>query len=775
LENKSVRKEAESLLEKLSLEEKISLTAGRDPWSTVPVKRLNLPWIWMADGPHGLRRAPNTKEMGYGDQLPATCFPTASALAASWDVDLLETLGTTLADECNSQNVNILLGPGVNIKRSPLGGRNFEYFSEDPLLSGELGAAYIKGLQSRGIGACLKHFAANNIETRRMHINAAVDERTFREIYLTPFEIAVKKGKPWTVMACYNRVQGQYGTENRKLLTEILSGEWGSDAVVISDWDAIVNRVESLKAGLHLQMPGGDSPYSFKTLKEALSLGSLKESVLDKLVLQILILILKCKSLEKPAVPMAEKDHHKRARDIASQCITLLKNQRDLLPLAPREHQKKTGKKMRIAILGDFAKNPRYQGNGSSEVKPTQLDSLWDILQKEYSESAEFLYCRGYSSDEEKSPINKEESDLSISLAENSDAVIILAGLPLSYESEGIDREHLRLPGSHDQLINKISEIQKNTIVVLSNGSAVQMPWLDKVDSVVEGWVLGQAGAGAVADVLMGKVNPSGKLAETFPIRLEDNPSFLNFPGEEGECLYGERIFVGYRHYDIKKIEPLFPFGFGLSYTDFSYENLKVSTKELRGDEKLQISVTIKNSGYREGREVVQLYIRDKESSLIRPDQELKGFAKIKLSPRQSEEVVFTLNKRDLSFYDSSRKMWIAESGDFEIRIGSSSRDIRLSETFSYRGNVPVPIVLDEYCFISTMWKHMETRKALCDAVPDWLQPVIPPGKTIEEARIDPFLIEQPIIKLPHLTAGEITDEGVRDLVEKCRIMTWIP
>ncbi|MBN2659085.1 MAG: glycoside hydrolase family 3 C-terminal domain-containing protein [Spirochaetales bacterium] len=763
IERDNLRKKAEELCSQLTLEEKISMTAGKDPWSTVPVDRLGIPWIWLADGPHGLRRAPVTTEMGYGDQLPATCFPTASALAASWDRDLLEEVGRALGRECRQQNVDVLLGPGVNIKRSPLAGRNFEYFSEDPMLSGEMGAAYIKGVQSNGVGACLKHFAANNIETRRMHINAAVDDRTLREIYLTPFEIAVKKGNPWTVMACYNRVQGTYGTENRKLLTEILKEEWHSEALVMSDWDAVVDRVKALKAGLHLQMPGGKAPFSLKKIREALESGDLKEPVLDKLIRELIYLILKIRQDKEPVREYSPDEHHALARRIGSRCITLLKNENGILPLSPDG-------KLKVALLGEFAEDPRYQGNGSSEVRPTKIDTVRDILEREYSGLIELTYARGYSLDDEN-PLSEAEFLRAVETARASDRTVIMAGLPLSYESEGIDRTHIDLPPSHNRLIEAVADAQPHTIVVLSNGSAVAMPWVDRVPAVLESWVLGQAGAGAIADVLFGKVNPSGKLAETFPARLEDTPAYLNFPGEEGESLYGERIFVGYRWYDKRARTPLFPFGHGLSYTEFSYSGLRLSSEKTTGEKPLEITLDVTNTGSMEGEEVVQIYIHDRVSTLIRPEMELKGFAKIALAPGEKRTVSFEISKRDLSFYDSLKQKWIAESGDFEIRIGSSSRDIRLKAGFAYESLEKQPIVQDEFTFISALWNNEATRAELCRAVPRWISLFTPEGAALKDADMVPFLLDQPLIKLPHFTDGEINVEGVFRLIEICRAL----
>jgi beta-glucosidase len=560
---KSINERVEKLLSELTLEEKASLCSGRDDWSTQSIERLNIPWVWVADGPHGLRRAPATNKPGYGDQIPATCFPTASALAATWDTDLIYKVGQALGVECQALDVNVLLGPGVNIKRSVLGGRNFEFFSEDPILSGEIGASFINGVQSQGVGTSLKHFVANNVETMRMFMNSDLDDRTLHEVYLRPFEIAVKKARPWTVMACYNRVQGEYGTQSAYLTHDILKEQWGYEGIVISDWFAVVDRVKGIKSGMHVEMPGM-AGVKDKLIVEAVKNGKLDEAVLDNIVKEILTFVLKAKSLEKEGVDQNVEGHHKFARQVAGEAATLLKNENNVLPVTKDKYKK-------IAIIGEFATNPRYQGNGSSEVKPTLLDNALDIIEKEYDKNFKITYAQGYKL--------KDDNDFSLipeakKIASEADVVLIFAGLPLHYESEGIDRTHIDMPASHNKLIREIADIQRNTVVVLTNGSAVTMPWLDKTAGVLEGWLGGQAGAGGITDVLFGKVNPSGKLAETFPVRLEDTPSFFNFPGDEGNVLYGERLFVGYRYYDKRKVNPLFPFGHGLSYTSFDYSNL---------------------------------------------------------------------------------------------------------------------------------------------------------------------------------------------------------
>lgn len=757
-------KKVSNILSQLTLEEKASLCSGRDDWSTQPIERLDVPWLWLADGPHGIRRAPETNKPGYGDQLPATSFPTASALAATWDIDLIHKVGATIGEECQALNVNVLLGPGVNIKRSVLGGRNFEYFSEDPILAGELAAAFINGVQSQGVGTSLKHYVANNVETRRMHINSDVDTRTLHEIYLRPFEIAVKKAQPWTVMACYNRVQGTYGTQSKYLLNEILKKEWGFEGIVISDWFAVVDRVEGIKSGMNIEMPGV-AKYNDKLIVEAVKKGDLDEKVLDEIVREILTVVLKGKALEKVGIELNIDKDHEFARKVAAESITLLKNDNNILPVTEKKYKK-------IAVIGEFAANPRFQGNGSSEVKPTKLDNILDVLKGEYGDNFEIEYAQGYylKDDNDFSLINEAKS-----LAEKSDIALIFAGLPLHYESEGIDRKHIDMPASHNNLISEVAKAQQNTAVVLTNGSAVAMPWVNEVNGIVESWLGGQAGAGGTIDALFGKVNPSGKLSETFPVRLEDTPAYFNFPGEEGDVLYGERMLVGYRYYDYKNIEPLFPFGYGLSYTTFDYNDISVSSSSVTDKDILTVSVKIKNTGDLKGKEVVQLYVSDPVSRLIRPEKELKKFQKIELEPGEEKTVSFELDSRDFSYYDSIREMWIAESGEFKILVGSSSRDIKLEETVELNSTQKVPLAYDEFTFFREYWNHPEARELLKELVPNWIKAFTPEGKSMDEAEFNDFLIDHPMIKFPYISGGEVNAEQIKEFVNKCRKFTFTP
>ena len=762
--DKELETKINEIISELTLEEKASLCSGRDDWSTQPIERLNIPWIWLSDGPHGLRRAPATNKAGYGDQHPATCFPTASALAASWDTDLIYSVGQSLGVECQALGVNVLLGPGVNIKRSVLGGRNFEYFSEDPVLSGEIGAAFINGVQSQGVGTSLKHFAANNVETRRMHINSDLDSRTLNEIYLTPFEIAVKKAQPWTIMACYNRVQGEYGTQSVDLLTKKLKEEWGFEGIVISDWFAVIDRVKGIEAGMHIEMPGVHK-YNDKLIVESVKNGTLAEAKVDALVREILRIVYKAKSLQKENAEFDIEEHHQFARRVSGETITLLKNDQSVLPIKNSRYKK-------IAVIGEFASNPRFQGNGSSEVKPTKLDNVLNLLNEEYGSSFEINYAQGYNL--------RDDSDFSLiddakNIAANSDIVLIFAGLPLHYESEGIDRKHIDMPESHNKLINELTMLNKNTVVILTNGSAVAMPWANSVDAIVESWLGGQAGAGGVIDVLFGKVNPSGKIAETFPVKLEDTPAYFNFPGEEGDALYGERLFVGYRYYDYKNIEPLFPFGHGLSYTTFEYSDLRILNKNITDKDELSVKLKIKNTGELKGKEVVQLYVKDEQSSLIRPKKELKKFVKVELMPGEEKEITFNLYARDFSYYDSKRNTWIAESGSFVILVGASSRDIRLTENIALKSTQNITLNYDEYTFIREYWDNPDSKELLKKLVPNWIMSFVPEGKSLDDAEFQDFFIDHPIIKLPYITNGEVTKEGIMKFVNECSSLTYNP
>ena len=764
-DEKKMAEKIDNLVSQMTLEEKASMTSGRDAWSTQPIERLDIPYIWMADGPHGLRRAPTTYLWGYGDQAPATCFPTASALSATWDMDLLEEVGSALGTEANALGVDLLLGPGINIKRSPLAGRNFEYFSEDPILSGKLGAAYINGVQSQGVGATAKHYVANNVETQRMWANSNVDERTLQEVYMTPFEIAVKEAQPWSVMACYNRVQGEYGTESVRLLTDKLKNEWGFKGFVVSDWDAVVDRVQGIRAGMHLEMPGKPARITNKMIVQAIKNNELDEKQLDAVVKDILRIVFLAQDNQQEPTDIKVEEHHQLARKVAAEAMTLLKNSKKLLPLDKSQYKK-------IAVIGEFAENPRYQGNGSSQVKPTKLDKFTDVIRDEYGQGIEISYSAGYSL--------SNDDDLSLiaeaaKVAGQADVAIVLAGLPLSYESEGIDRKHIDLPPSHNQLISAVAKAQPNTAVALINGSAIAMPWVDEVSAILETWLGGQAGAGAIADTLFGKVNPSGKLAETFPKRLEDSPAFINFPGEDGQVIYGERMFVGYRYFDKLNIEPLFPFGHGLSYTDFSYSDLKFSAKNITEKDQLEVSLTLTNTGERVGKEVVQLYVVDTESTLQRPVKELKAFDKIELAPGESKQVSFVLSVRDFSYYSKQYDRWLAESGEFEILVGSSSRDMRLNGSLTLTNTEELNYKMTEFSFFAELWNNPQLKPLLIDFMPKWIKAMTPEGKPVEEAKIEDFLQQQPLIKFPYFTGGEVNEQQIKVFVDQINQLTFNP
>ncbi len=671
--------EINNLISKMSLEEKAALCTGTSPWTTTPVERLGIPKMIVSDGPHGVRRAENLTAF-VEKSLPATCFPTAASMASTWDVGLIYELGAAIAEECIALDVDVVLGPGVNMKRTPLCGRNFEYYSEDPYLAGEIAVSFINGVQSKGVGTSLKHFAANNQEYQRSTISSEVDERTLREIYLPAFETAVVKAKPWTVMCSYNKLNGTFTAENRRLLTEILKDEWGFEGLIVSDWGAVHDRVAALQAGLDLEMPG-PRDRRVKAVIDAVRSGQLDESVLDDSVARILDIVFKAAETKKGG-SIDVDSQHALARQVAGEGMVLLKNN-GILPLENHEH---------IAVIGRSAREAYYQGGGSSHINPTRLDVPFEELQKMAGET-EFSYAEGYPGDESFDQLLIDEA---CNIAQTADVALLFISLPATKESEGYDRPDLDLTSHQVVLINAVTAVQPNTVVILNNGAPVVMSeWIGGTAAVLEAWMMGQAGGGAIADVLFGKVNPSGKLAETFPLKLVDTPAYINYPGENGTVRYGEGLYIGYRYYDTKEVPTLFPFGYGLSYTTFEYQNPQVSKETFRDVDGLTVSVDVTNTGKMVGKEIVQVYVRDHESRLVRPPKELKGFAKVELLPGETKTVAVSLDFRAFAYYHPAYRRWITEDGEFDILIGASSTDIHCTKTVTLHSTLELPTILD--------------------------------------------------------------------------------
>ncbi len=673
----------EEWIAQLTMEEKASLCSGKDVWNTKAVKRLNIPGMLMADGPHGVRKQiGNNDNLGLFDSIPATCFPTASALAASWNRDLLEEIGVALAEECQQEDVSIILGPGINIKRSPLCGRNFEYFSEDPFLSAELASSMVLGIQSKGVSACLKHFAVNNQEKYRMIIDAIVDERALNEIYLYAFSHVIAKANPWAVMGSYNRLNGEYAGESVCLIHDILRRDWGYQGLVISDWGATNNRVLGLAAGMDLEMPSSGVLHD-PMIVHAVKSGQISPDVLDDSVRRILQLLFHTKEQKVYRFHYSPSKHHVLAKKAASECIVLLKNDRtDVPPLHPMTLLP-LQKGLKIALIGRFAKHPRYQGVGSSNIHPTRLENMLHYAKKEWK--GPLTYSKGYSRNSDQ--VDRNLLSEAIESAIGADVAILMVGLPDSYESEGFDRIHLKLPPSHEALIEEISAVQPNVIVVLSNGAPVEMSWAGHVPCIVEAYLLGQAGAGALWDVLTGKVNPSGKIAETFPLALEDTSAYPYFPMGPRQVEYRESIFVGYRFYEKVGRDVLFPFGHGLSYTTFKYQDLVVehSVFDFSHKEVYWVSITVENTGNHPGKETVQLYTRDCSSVRIHPEKELKGFEKVFLHPKEKKRLSFFLDQSSFSYYSTPHHSWEVVNGEYRILAGSSSKDVRMEACVEVR------------------------------------------------------------------------------------------
>ncbi|MBP5331410.1 MAG: glycoside hydrolase family 3 C-terminal domain-containing protein [Lachnospiraceae bacterium] len=688
--------EIKEIIKNLTLEEKSKLVGGADAWNTVAVERVGIPAVRVSDGPHGLRKTIDDASLGINGTVQAVCFPSGAGLASSFNRDMMEHLGGVLGRECKAENVNVILGPAINIKRSPLCGRNFEYMSEDPYLAGQMASAYVKGVQAEGVGVSLKHFAANNQEKRRMTVSAVIDERTLREIYLSAFEEVVRSAKPDTLMCSYNKINGVYSSENNWLLNEVLRNEWGFDGLVMSDWGAVNNRPMGVETGLDLEMPSS-AGINAKKVEEAVIEGKLDEKYLDIAVEHVLKLVDKYtgfaanvteeniikyapRAVEEEARDAAYKpeeeskpakesfdrvEDHKEARKIARECMVLLKNE-GALPL---------DKSKQILFVGEFAKKPRIQGGGSSHINCTRIISALEAASTRHTK---VMYSKGFSSTEDV--IDEKLAADAKEKAAVADAVVIFAGLPDSFESEGYDRKHMRLPQCQNRLIREIADVQPNTVVVLHNGSPVSMPWISNVNAVLEAYLGGEASGEAVVDILFGKVNPSGKLAETFPVSIKDTPSYNNFPGNRLTVEYREGLFVGYRYYDKVNAEVLFPFGHGLSYTTFFYSDIKVETE----GKNAKVKFKIKNSGKCAGAEVAQVYIGKIDSAVLRAPKELKGFEKVFLKPGEEKEVVCELNERAFSYYSVGAGKWVVEPGRYVICVGASSRDIRLKDEITF-------------------------------------------------------------------------------------------
>ena len=662
------------LVAQMTLEEKAGLCSGLDFWHTKSVERLGVESVMVSDGPHGLRKQDQEADhLGMNDSIKAVCMPAACATAASFDREQLYRVGQAIGDSCQHEKLGVVLGPAVNIKRNPLCGRNFEYFSEDPYLAGEMSAAFINGVQSRNVGTSIKHFAANNQEHRRMSSSSNADERTLREIYFPAFETAVKKAQPWTVMCSYNRINGVYASEDPWLLTRVLREDWGFEGYVVSDWGAVSDRVAGLKAGLDLEMPASGGVNDAKIV-EAVRNGTLDEAVVDLAAERILRINYKYLDNARPETPWDMEAQHLLSAEVAADSMVLLKNER-VLPL---------NKEDTVAFIGEFAVKPRFQGGGSSHINSFKTTSAMEA-----AEGLKVTYARGYSVAADST--TEEWIAEAVEAAKHAKVAVIFAGLPDSYESEGYDRTHMQLPACQNRLIEAVAAANPNTVVVLHNGSPVEMPWIGHVKGVLEAYLGGQAVGLATVRVLFGEVNPSGRLPESFPKKLSDNPSYLYYGGEGDRADYREGVFVGYRYYDRKDMEVLFPFGYGLSYTTFAYSNLRLSAETISDTDTLTATVTVKNTGSRTGKTVVQLYVGDPESTVFRPVRELKDFAKVELQPGESRDITFTLDKRAFAYWNEEIHDWHVESGEFTIEVGQSSRNMECSASVNVMSTTKLP------------------------------------------------------------------------------------
>ena len=730
----------QKIISEMTLEEKVKLCQGRNGWETVGVERLGIPPVWVSDGPIGLRKVIREWSLDTTElSAEAVCFPAMTGIAASFDPELSGYTGETIAEAARALDVDVVLGPAENIKRSPLCGRNFEYMSEDPFLAGKIGAGYIKGMQSKQIGTSLKHFAANGQETRRFTVNEKISERALREIYLAAFEEAVKDGKPWTIMCSYNKINGYYSSENKWLLTDVLRDDWGYEGLVMSDWCAVNDHADSVNAGLSLEMPRfGD--WEDEYLLEAVKDGRVSMETLDREVERLLKLTEKCLEGRKREAEYDAGQQHHIARKIAREAMVLLKNEGNLLPI--------TGNK-KVAFIGEFADKPRIQGGGSSHINVTEILSAVDAVRS----VCPVTYAKGFDADADT--MSDEQLAEAVKVAKEADIAVLFLGLPDAYESEGYDRTHMKMPAIQEKLLNAVADVQKNTVVVLHNGSPVEMPWIDRIPAVLEAYLGGQAAGGAVVDLLFGAVSPCGKLAETFPLKLEDNPSYLNFPGFRDEVTYAEGIYVGYRYYDRKKMDVLFPFGHGLTYTTFRYDDLKLTSDTFRPGEKLTVSVKVTNTGKMAAKEIVQFYVRPDHAGKDRPVRELKGFGKIFLQPGESGTVTVELDDRSFAYWAEEIHDWFVEGGKYVIEAAASSRDIRLSadvnvENKPLKLNVTMDTLLDDVLAVPEMKELLEKEAG----------PVV-------MGRLNQWITDHGFHSLWNVSEGKMTRKQLEELAEK--------
>ncbi len=673
------------IINQMTLEEKVRFCSGKDYWHTDSIEKYGIPTILWSDGPHGIRNSVGTKDKEKKKELkeqqkksdnflggvPAICYPTAATTACSWNPELLYEMGVRLGEESLKEKVSVLLGPGTNMKRSPLCGRNFEYFSEDPLLAGKLSAAFCNGVQSKGVGTSLKHYAVNNQETRRMTVSAVVDERTLREIYLTAFEIAVKEAQPWTIMCMYNRLNGVYGAENKWLLTDVLRDEFGFEGMIVTDWGAENERVPGLLAGQNLEMPTSNGEGN-REIAEAVRDGRISEDQLNEMVDGVLDVIFKAKEVLGEHT-YNEAEHHEFARKVAQDSMVLLKNEENILPL---------NKDKKYAVIGQMAKKPRHQGAGSSLVNPIKLDNAFDTM---FSRGINVTYADGYALTKKEAKNKTQDAYINeaVSAAKNADVALVFVGLTDVFESEGFDRSHLRIPPEHVALIEAVKNVNSNVVLVLAGGAVIEMPWEDNAKAILHSFLGGEAGGSAVVDLLFGDVNPSGKLAETYPYKLEDTPCYDYFPGNTTTVEYREGIYIGYRYYDTAKKQVRYPFGYGLSYTKFEYSDISVSADDIKDTDKVTVKFKVKNIGGVDGAEIAQLYVSKEDSKIFRAEKELKGFKKVYLKAGEEKEVEIELSKRAFAFYNVEIHDWHVESGKYNILVGASSRDILLTASIN--------------------------------------------------------------------------------------------